>query len=325
MSQPSFAQHFCPACIDRLATSCELVSRSNFTCVSDIAATGRDVDVLVTGWGSPWLGPDVLTQLPRLGLVAHAAGSLKPIIDPALLDRGVSVTSAAAANAMPVAEFTLSWILRWNKRLDDQEQAYRTQRDSFDFRGLRLGDIGNFGATVGIVSASHVGRALLRLMEPFEIECLLYDPFVSAEAARGMGATKVGLDELMAASDVVSLNAPLLPETENMIGARELAAMKDGALFINTARGRIVDHDCLVKALGGGRITAVLDVTEPEPLPVEHPLWSMPNVHLTPHVAGSLGREIRRMTEWCVAEVERFARGERLIAAIGPQDWGRAA
>lgn len=325
MGREKFAQHFQPPQIDRLAACCELVSREPFGSVDELAACRSDVDILVTGWGSPSLSPDTLRALPSLRLVAHAAGTIKGIIDPAMLANGLRATTAACANAEPVAEYSLSWILRWNKRLDAFERDYRAARGSYDFKDRTVPDVGNFRSVVGIISASHVGRALIRLLQPFEFECLLYDPFLDSQSAKALGARKADLPELIGTSDVVSLNAPLLPVTERMFGASQFAAMKDGALFLNTARGRIVDHGAMAEALSGGRISAVLDVTDPEPLPSESPLWDMENVWITPHVAGSLGREIHRMTEWCLSEIERFSRGEKLLSEIGEAEWGRAA
>lgn len=316
--------HFDEQQIARLAGACDLLSDQPFDSVAAIADAGQP-DVIVTGWGSPMLDAEAVRLLPGLQLVAHSAGTLRHIIDPALFTQGIQATSAACANAEPVAEFSLSWILRWNKRLDTFEAAYRDTRSAYDFRNRMMDCPGNFKSTVGVISASFVGRALLRMLQPFEIECLLYDPYISGDEAATLGATKVDLPDLLGRSDVVSLNAPMLKATENMIDAAAFAAMKDGALFLNTARGGIVDHPAMIAALESGRITAVLDVTRPEPLPDDSPLWDLPNVHITPHVAGSLGHEIARMIDFCVSEIERFAAGQPLLAEVGAGNWERAA
>lgn len=284
------------------------------------------VEVLLTGWGSPLVTPALLDACPRLGLVAHCMGSVRLIVDPALFGHGVRCSTSAAQNAVPVAEFIVSWILRWNKRLPHWEARYRDP--AFDFaerEGPEHADMGNMGRVVGVIGASRVGRQLLRLLGAFELRALLTDPLVGPDEARGMGAEAVDLDALMRGSDVVSINAPLLPETRHMIGAGELAAMRDGALLINTARGGLVDHDALTLALRGGRISAVLDVTEPEPLPVDSELFALPNVVLTPHVAGSLGNEIRRMTDNALDEVALFLAERRLNHEVGPLTWATAA
>src|SRR5699024_11488881 len=125
-----------------------------------------------------------------------------------------------------------------------------------------------------------------------------------AEAHR-LGVQQVGLRELMTRAGVVSVHAPELPQTRHMIGAAELAALADGSTLINTARGSVVDTTALVAEVQAGRISAILDVTDPEPLPPEHPLWGLPNVLLTPHIAGSMGNELHRLGNTAVAEVER--------------------
>jgi phosphoglycerate dehydrogenase-like enzyme len=139
---------------------------------------------------------------------------------------------------------------------------------------------------------------------------LLADPTVSDQEALLLGVQLVGLDDLMAGSSVVSLHAPVLPSTIGMIPARQLAAMKDGSTFINTARGALVDHDALRREAATGRISLVLDVTSPELLPSGDPLYSMPNVILTPHIAGSMGNELTLLGDLAVSEIERFAAGQ---------------
>jgi phosphoglycerate dehydrogenase-like enzyme len=160
---------------------------------------------------------------------------------------------------------------------------------------------------------------VLRLLEAFDAEVLLYDPLVDAAEAADLGARSVGLDDLLSRSDVVSLHAPSLPQTYRMIGARELALMKDAATLVNTARGQLVDTEALTSEVLTGRLRAVLDVTDPEPLPEDHALFGAPGVLLTPHVAGSLGNELRRLGLSAVAEVERIAAGLELAHPVHPE------
>ena len=136
---------------------------------------------------------------------------------------------------------------------------------------------------------------------------------------------KVELDELLATSDIVSLHAPALPETRNMIGRDELARMARGVWLINTARGALVDTAALEDATRDGRINAFLDVTDPEPLPPDSPLWDLPNVVITPHIAGSQGNEVRRLGRQAVTEVERYARHEPPLHPVTHADLGRIA
>lgn len=286
----------------------------------------KDVEAVITGWGTPLIGLDILTVCPRLKLIAHSAGTVRGILDPALLDRGVRVTNCAAANAVPVAEFLVSWILRWNKMLPYWEAAYKGRTDIYTHRdGPRFRDIGNRDKTVGIIGASKVGRYLIELLKPFDLDVVLYDPYVSAAEVQALGATKADLNTLLSRSDIVSINAPLLPETQNMIAIAELAKMKDGALLINTARGKLVNHDDLLEVLQSGRIHAVLDVTDPEPLPAGSPFFELDNVYLTPHVAGSMGREIQRMTDSLLGEIELFLSEGLLQFEVNQENWATAA
>lgn len=133
------------------------------------------------------------------------------------------------------------------------------------------------------------------------------------------------LDELVRRADVVSLHAPSLPETRQLIDQRRLALMRDGAVLINTARGALVDTDALTEELVSGRLDAVIDTTDPEVLPADSPLYELDNVLLTPHVAGSMGAETERMGWLAVEEIERYARGEPLAHAITREDRGRIA
>jgi phosphoglycerate dehydrogenase-like enzyme len=180
--------------------------------------------------------------------------------------------------------------------------------------------LGNYGKTVGIVGASRIGRRVIELLRPFDLHVLLSDPFLDGEEAARLGATLRPLEALLAESDLVSLHAPLLPATRGMIGRRQLALMRDGAVLVNTARGGLLDQEALVEALSGGRISAVIDVTEPDLLPPEHPLYDLPNVFLTPHVAGAEGPETQRMTALVIEEIRRFLSGEPLRHEVRAQD-----
>jgi phosphoglycerate dehydrogenase-like enzyme len=265
-------------------------------------------DVLLTGWGSPVVDGRTLELAPRLRAVAHAAGTVKGHVTGAVFDRGVSVTSAAWANALPVAEYTLAMILLCNKGVPALAREYHRLRTDLGLTG-RYPGIGNHRRTVGLVGASLIGRRVLELLTPFELEVLISDPYLDPDEALRLGARPVGLRELFAASDVVSLHAPATEETRGMVDAPLLAALRDGATLINTARGSVVDQDALVAELRTGRISAVLDVTEPEITEAASPLWDLPNVVLTPHVAGSLGGELGRLGDAAVDEVLRVAAG----------------
>lgn len=280
------------------------------------AATAlASAEMLLTCWGCPPLTEDVLRTAPELRAVIHAAGSVKGFVTDACWRRGLRVSSAAAANAVPVAEYTVAMIVLAGKRAFPIQSAYRADPTSRAWAAT-YPDLGNYGITVGVVGASHVGRRVISLLRSYDVTILLADPTIDEAHAQGLGATLVDLDELVRRSDVVSIHAPNIPKTHRMFDSRRLGLMRDGATLINTARGQLVDTEALVAELSTGRIFAILDVTDPEPLPAGHPLLALPNVVLTPHIAGSLGNEIRRMGALAVDELERYVRGEPFAYAV---------
>ncbi|CAG0951704.1 D-3-phosphoglycerate dehydrogenase / 2-oxoglutarate reductase [Myxococcaceae bacterium] len=282
------------------------------------------VEVLLTSWGCPLLDEAFLARAPKLRAIVHAAGTVKQHVGAACFARGIAVSSAAAANAIPVAEFSLAAILLANKRVFRLRERYREVK-GFRFWAKECPGLGNYEKTVGIVGASHIGRRVLDLLRSFELERLLYDPLVDEAEASRLGARKIELDDLLRESDVVSLHAPALAETHHLLDARRLALLRDGATLVNTARGWLVDHEALERELASGRIDAVIDTTDPEILPPGSRLYELPNVFLTPHIAGSMGTETRRMARLAVEEIERLARGEALVHAVRGEDLSRVA
>jgi phosphoglycerate dehydrogenase-like enzyme len=264
------------------------------------------VDVLITGWGCPRIGAAELTAMPRLRAVVHAGGTVKDHIGPDVWSRGILVTTAAGANAYPVAEYTLAAILLAGKGVPELASAYAADPG---FSADSRPDIGNYRRTVGIIGASRIGRRVIELLGVFDFAVLLYDPYLTDDDPVLARACRVSLDELFRRSSIVSVHAPLLPETIGMVGSRQFALMSPGSVLINTARGAIVDHDALVRAVHAKGVRAILDVTAPEPLPAGHPLRGLPGVILTPHVAGSLGNELHRLGESAVCELELLAAG----------------
>ncbi|GGW22569.1 hydroxyacid dehydrogenase [Streptomyces xantholiticus] len=283
-----------------------------------------DAEVLVTGWGCPPLDAAALAAAPRLRAVVHAAGSVRGHITEACWERGIVVSSAAAANALPVAEYTVAMILLSGKRALESARKLRAERRRPDLPATPR-DVGNFGRTVGILSASMIGRRVIELLRPYDFEVLLHDPYISDEDAALLGVRSVGIGELFSRSDVVSVHTPLLPATHGLVNRELIGAMRPDAVLINTARGAVVDQDALTEAAVQGRLRAVLDVTDPEVLPPDHPLWTCDNVTITPHLAGSLGNEWGRLAELAVAEVARWASGAEFAHPVRREGLDRLA
>lgn len=317
MSEAAFRTAVDSVTLDRLAQVASVVRDDDGAPVliqdfdSVDRAMLRDVEVLVTGWGAPRLDADTMPFFEQLRAVVHAAGSVKGILDPCVWDAGVAVSTAAEVNAIPVAEFTLATVILACKRLSRHVAAYKDsgEKRAFDENLLVHG---TNGATVGVVGASRIGRRVLDLLRMLDVSVLVSDPFLEPADARSAEAELVDLPELLERSDVVTLHAPELPTTRHLIDDAALGRMRDGAVLINTARGSLVDTTALVPHVVSGRLDAYLDVTDPEPLPADSPLFGLPNVLLTPHIAGSMGNEVLRMGSVAVDEVERVANGQSL-------------
>ncbi|MFC5722670.1 hydroxyacid dehydrogenase [Streptomyces gamaensis] len=281
--------------------------------------------VLLTGWGCPPLTCDVLDGAPCLRTVVHAAGSVRQLATPALWDRGITVTSAADANAGPVADYALAAITLAAKRALAMAAAYGRHGSRVPgpgswpaFRDREGAD----GRTVGVIGASRVGRRVLARLRSSDAgyRVLLYDPYVSSSDAALLGTELCDLDDLCRRSSIATVHAPQLPETHHLLDAAHLALLPDGATVINTARGSLVDTDALVRECSSGRLDAFLDVTDPEPLPAAHPLLWLPNVLVTPHLAGAQGTEARRLGLYAVQEIERLVNGERLRGRVSREE-----
>ncbi|MGW0777312.1 hydroxyacid dehydrogenase [Streptomyces sp. NPDC002835] len=326
MKPPVHAALFDRAALDRLAaladTDPSLVV-GDFTAPA-VAAALAEAEVLLTGWGCPPLTAEALERMPRLRTVIHAAGSVKHHVTDACWDRGITVASAAAANAVPVAEYTVAAVLFSGKKVLHAARVYREKRTWVNALDV-IGAGGNHQHTVGVVGASRIGRRVVELLRPYDMRVLLHDPYVDDDEVRALGAHPVPLDELAAHSDTVTVHAPELPETYHLFDRRRLALLQDGATLINTARGSLVDTAALTEELRSGRLNAVLDVTDPEILPPDSPLYDLPNVLLTPHIAGSLGNELGRMTNAALDQLERYASGLPYTDPVHPEDLTRSA
>ncbi|MCE9612975.1 MAG: hydroxyacid dehydrogenase [Lentisphaerae bacterium] len=277
------------------------------------AATLREVETIFSTWGMPALSADRLACLPALRAVFYAAGSVKAFAAP-LLERGITVVSAWAANAVPVAEFALAQILLANKGYHRNRADFRCPADyARAFRGS-----GNYGGTVALLGAGMVGRALIGLLRHVTLNVIVWDPMLSDADAAALGVRRVPhLAEAFHDAHVVSNHLANVPATRGLLDEALFSAMRPHACFINTGRGATVREDDLIRVLRARPdLTALLDVTEPEP-PVEgSPLYDLPNVHLTTHVAGSLNDEVGRMAAWMIDEFQTWRSGQPLRYAV---------
>lgn len=271
----------------------------------------KDVEIIFSGWGGPNLNADFLQAAPNLKAFFYAAGSLKKIVTDDSWKRGIRVTNSSVANAVPVAEFTLAQIIF---SLKNGWQMMHKIKEIRTYPPIPHPNIrGAFGSKVGLISLSTVGRRVNELLKHFDLKVLAYDPFVSEAEAKELNVKLCSLEEIFENADVVSLHSPLLEETKGMITGEHIATMKEHAAFINTARGAIVKESEMLEVLKQRPdLTAFLDVTYPEPPNPDSDLYTLPNVALTPHIAGSEGKETGRMGTFMLEEFRRYLKGEKL-------------
>ncbi len=295
-----------------LAEICEITIES---CppeeMAEHAAALEHVRFLFSGWGAPRLDSSTLAMMPHLEAVFYGAGTIKSLVTDEFWESNIPVCSAWAANAIPVAEFATAQIILSLKQIWRLPASIRQQRrfawpDGFDQAGA-------YGNTVALISLGQIGQRVARRLQSYDLNVLAYDPFCPPELAQELGVELVDLESCFERARVVSLHSPLLPETRGMIDAKLLNRMPTGATLINTARGGVINEADLVTVLRQrDDLTALLDVTEPEPPLPESPLYDLENIYLTPHIAGSVGMECSRMGQMMVDECERWLTGKPL-------------
>jgi phosphoglycerate dehydrogenase-like enzyme len=327
MSPRFYPQHFDERRLARLRTLVDLDEDGPLTEFDSPEARARmaDAEIVVGSWGLPAFTAERLAAMPKLRAVIYCAGTVRFFATPELWQRGITVTSAALANAVPVVEYTVAMVVLALKKALTLSSGADLAHNGEEGRG----DLSAYERTVGIVGLSSIGRRVvpaLRGLLP-STTFVAYDPYATAENTDGLGVELASLDEVCRRSAVLSIHAPDLPSTFHMIGAEQLALLPDHATVLNTARGRLLDHDALVAECRTGRLDAILDVTDPEPLPDDHPLRRLPNVILTPHIAGSRGTELRRMTDMALADLEAWLDGrvDAMVGRVDPATLGTSA
>jgi phosphoglycerate dehydrogenase-like enzyme len=277
-------------------------------------ALQKEVNVIVSTWGMPRMDADFLLRYPALRAVFYAGGSARSFVTPESWARGVRVVTATAANAIPVAEYVFAQTILCLKQVWPQACTMKAKR--FYAHSVHRPP-GAYRSTVGLIALGHVGRLVAQRLRTLEVKTIAYDPYVTTREAANLGVELCSLEEVFGRSDVVNCHLPELPETTGLLRARHFRAMRAGTAFVNTARGTVVHEQELIAVLRErADLFAVLDVTECEPPKPENPLYDLPNVLLTPHMAGSIGGECRRLGEWIVEDVERYVRGEPIANEI---------
>jgi phosphoglycerate dehydrogenase-like enzyme len=308
LSRGVYEQMFTPQSLQWLSSAAEVRGPVENGAADQITPILAEAEVAITGWGTARFDAALLAKCPKLRMVAHSAGSVKGIVTDAVYDRGIRVTTAAGANAAPVAETTVAMMVVMLKRipwlfaLRGDKELIKTIGPIRELRDL----------CVGIISASRVGREVIRMLKNYpRLRVMVYDPFLSADEAAGLGVEKATLEQACAC-DVVSVHAPSIPETRHMLNARTLALLPDHTVLINTSRGSLIDEEALVAEVRRRPLYVYLDVTDPEPPAADSPLRNERNILLTPHVAGAMNQGRRDMGRLAIEEALRFLRGEPL-------------
>lgn len=268
-------------------------------------------DYLFSTWGMPsFTREEIRKYLPNAKAVFYAAGSVQAFARP-FLEENIAVFSAWAANGVPVAEYTFAEIILATKGF---YQRLHRQADGADWinRSVGIDFPGNYEIKIGIIGAGMIGKMVIERLHTLDfVDILVFDPFLSDEAAEKLGVTKTDLPTLFEQSDVISNHLANNAQTVGMLNAACFDRMKAHATFINTGRGaQVVENDMIKALLDVPTRAAVLDVTFPEPPEKDSPLYTIPNVFLTPHIAGSLGNEVHRMAEYMYEEYKAFDAGQ---------------
>lgn len=298
VDKPMFLRTFEKEDLDYLRTFADIVNEESIPETVDkeyMKKWLKSAEAAFSCWGTPGFSKEILDCAPGLKVILHAAGTAKAIVTDEIWRRNIRVATAAPVIAIDVAETALGGIIYWLKqfrrfddiiRRDQWDTKYKVGGESVVNNVKPMMKRLNSRLTVGIVGASFVGKNLIRFLKPFGVNILLYDPYVNAEKAETLGVKLSSLEGIAEQSDVVSIHAPSIPETNNMINRNFFARMRDGSLFVNTSRGSVVNEKDLIDELRRNRIYAYLDVFEKEPLPSESPLSKLENVLLTPHISG---------------------------------------
>ena len=280
---------------------------------SDLLAKLAEADGWIVAFHP--IGPALLDQAPRLRIIAKHGVGVDNIHIAAATERGIVVTTAPSANDQAVADLAMALLLALLRRIPEASGSVKAGRWE------RFLGAGFAGKTMGILGLGRIGQNVARRAAGFGVELIGADPVWPEEAAREIGIRRVGIRDLLAESDIITLHTPLTPGTEGLIGEREITLMKSGVWIVNTSRGKVVNETAMYEALVSGKVAGyATDVFETEP-PAGSPLLSLPNVIGTPHMGTHTRESIRCMGDRVVDAVLGVLRGERPEHVVNPEVW----
>jgi D-3-phosphoglycerate dehydrogenase len=289
----------------------------NVTTEAEVAAACRDADALLVTYAK--IGKIALAGMPKLKIVVRTGVGYDSLDVPAATERKVMLANVPDYCISDLAEHTMALLLTWWRRTAELDQQVRTEGWGRPLRPVYRLE----GKTLGILGMGRMGQAVAARARGFGLKLVGYDPYTPPAAFAAVGVEPVGLESLLRASDIVTIHSLLSAETRGIICQETLRQMKPTAVIVNTARGGLIVTDDLVRALKEGWIAgAALDVTDPEPLPLDHPIRNLPRVLVTPHAAWyseEAEPELRRRAARTIVEA---LRGERPAALLNPEVCG---
>ena len=250
----------------------------------EVAAAIGDCENYVTLWGSPRLDESILEKAPNLKILTHLGGTVVPFVSDAMWERGIKVISGNDYFAESVAEGTLAYMLSALRDIPKYSYELKVEKK---WKPSPWYTAGFMGKKIGIISYGAIAKKLVRLLSQFKVSIMVYDikPLPQSDVEL-YGLEQTSLERIFEECDIISLHTPLFDATRHMIGKELLSRIKEGALFVNTSRGAVVDQKALEEELASGRFRAVLDVYEKEPPEPDCPLFDLPNVMMIAHMAG---------------------------------------
>lgn len=268
-----------------------------------------DIEVIFATWGMINLSEAQRARMPKLKAVFYAAGNVKAFA-PSLIENDIILVSAWAINAIPPAEMCLSQILLSLRGYFRCVRQYKEQRS---FTAKTFWRSGAMDETIGLIGTGYIATRLIAMLRDFPLRIVAHDPLLTEAKAKTLGVTPVALDELFRTSYIVSNHIPDLEWTRGTLGKTLFSSMRDGATFINTGRGaQVVEADLIAVLKARPDLTALLDVTWPEPPAPDSELWTLPNVVISPHIGGTVGHEVVRLADCVIEEFETWQAGKPL-------------
>lgn len=273
------------------------------------AAKLADIEAIFATWGMMNFTAEQRAKLPKLKAVFYAAGNVKAFA-PSLIENGITLVSAWAINAIPPAEMCLSQILL---SLRGYFRTARQYRELKSFDAKKYWRPGVQDETIGLIGLGYIGALLRQKLRDYPLKVIAHDPFLTAARATELDVTPVSLEELFAKSYIVSNHIPDNETTRGVLTKKFFESMRDGATFINTGRGaQVVEADMIAVLKARPDLTALLDVSWPEPPPPDSELWKLPNVVISPHIGGTTGHEVTRLADCAIEEFEAWQAGRKL-------------